>query len=282
MFTDTQKRNLVKICNAKIGSFRKFGETTETKHGPMIFQDNGSDILAVAHLDFVCGPKAKLRKDRFGQYVQTGRLDDRLGVWLLLDVLPKLGVKFDLLLTDSEESGNSTAQYFQTEKQYNWCFEFDRRKNDCVTYQYQNPDWLKALDYCDWNIGTGAFSDISYLEQLGVCCVNFGCGYQQAHTKNCFAYFSDIFSNVKRFLGFWGEYQNHRFEHIETPTIGYRASEWLDYVPYRNYQDTTDNRWGAYTLVDCVCCGDWFEPDELSTDGYCDDCFDYMLGRLFS
>ena len=44
--------------------------------------------------------------------VHSGALDDRLGAYIILDLLPKLGINVDVLLTVGEEQGRSTANFF--------------------------------------------------------------------------------------------------------------------------------------------------------------------------
>src|SRR3954465_12674834 len=79
----------------------------------------GATVLAVAHCDFVdCDSSHFFAKDGI---VWSSRLDDRLGVYTILDVLPMLGINVDVLLTDGEESCNSTARYFDVkEHDYKW------------------------------------------------------------------------------------------------------------------------------------------------------------------
>ncbi len=81
------------------------------------YKDNGSNVLAVAHLDTVAD--ADERKCRFvvteggGTVVFSRALDDRLGAYIILELLPLLGLKYDILLTVGEESGLSTAAHFE-------------------------------------------------------------------------------------------------------------------------------------------------------------------------
>ena len=101
-------RKLYNTLTAEIDCFEQFGDVKHTEHGPLIYQDNGADILAVAHLDYVkFNPSPKYRKNKI---LKTPQLDDRLGAHVILNVLPNLGVKTDILLCDSEEIGQSTCQ----------------------------------------------------------------------------------------------------------------------------------------------------------------------------
>ena len=70
---------LAGICEMKISAFSALSgaTTTTTPHGPMIFQDNDADLLAVAHMDHVLNQLPLFN----GDSIQCGQLDDRLGVW---------------------------------------------------------------------------------------------------------------------------------------------------------------------------------------------------------
>ena len=106
-----------KYLTKPINWFYRYGDVTHTPKGPLIFQDNGADILAVAHLDTVSTHKQRKRAPRFiGPKVYTPQLDDRLGVYAILHMLPKHNIRCDVLLTDGEESCASTARFFETEK----------------------------------------------------------------------------------------------------------------------------------------------------------------------
>lgn len=121
---------LEEICTLPFTTFAKLGELRREKKGGgrHIFIDRGASILAVAHLDTVVS-EMHFFTGVIGRklYIFNAQLDDRLGAYLLLHTLTKmLGPKaFDILLTEDEEAGKSTAYDFETEKQYNWMFSLD-------------------------------------------------------------------------------------------------------------------------------------------------------------
>ena len=194
-------KSLNKTCNARIEDFRVLGDVTDTKDGQLIYIDRGCDTLGVAHLDYVDFVPARLHKNR----VYCPQLDDRLGAWVLLYLLPYLDVECDILLTDSEEVGRSTAKYFEPAKEYNWMFEFDRRGTDVVMYEYDSPENRELLDDHEFEVGYGSFSDISYLGHLGITGFNFGVGYHHEHTRRCYANLIDTLTQANKFVGFWDE-----------------------------------------------------------------------------
>lgn len=200
---------LEELCRRDFDSFTEFGAHHPTpRDRGYFFHDAGHPVLGVAHLDTV------LPGDHFeagGGRVHSPALDDRLGVYILTHLLPALGVAFDLLLTDAEEVGRSTAAHFVPPRRYNWVFSFDRAGTDAVLYQYDCPDLRRRLEGAGSAVGRGSRSDISHLEHLGCKGLNLGCGYYRAHRPDCFARTDETIEMARRFAGFWRE---HRHTHL--------------------------------------------------------------------
>jgi hypothetical protein len=212
------------ICTISIDDFDVLGQRLNTKDGSFIYIYGGPDakILAVAHRDTVC--KAGFFKyDARNHRVYTPTLDDRLGCCIVLDTLRRVLPEgsYDILLTEGEETGRSTAKHFipPVDREYNWMFQFDRGGVDAVHYQYTDRDWLDALKNdktglgCD--IAAGMMSDICYLERLGVCGVNVGTAYYKYHSINAFADLREAEMMIDRFAQFFVEYYMTKFEHDE-------------------------------------------------------------------
>lgn len=214
-------------CLAPINAFYSEGVVTETKNGPLIFKDNGASILGVAHLDTV-------QKTRHFAYVHnlrggtifSGQLDDRLGAFILLDLLPWLGIKCDVLLSDEEEHCNSTAEFFKLPegKSYNWIFSFDRSGTDVVMYQYDNTDLRSKLKECDFVVGNGSYSDICEMDHLGLSGFNFGCGYYNNHSEMAYASYPEMLSMVAKFQRFYQKFSGTKMPFAPEPrTYSYRG-----------------------------------------------------------
>jgi hypothetical protein len=148
-----------------------------------------------------------------GDRVFCPSLDDRLGVYLLSELLPLLGVKFDLLLTDGEERGCSTARWFVPPRRYNWMFSFDRAGTDVVMYQYDSPANRRLLHRAGFRVGLGSYSDIADLWFLGCAGFNFGCGYHRQHKPDCFADLGETSEMVGRFVRFLRREQHRLLSH---------------------------------------------------------------------
>jgi len=309
---------------------------TNTAMGEYVYVDNGATTLAVAHLDTVADSrfervwnKATGKMDYYpmpsvhykefylnsrkkhkrlgipslytaGDCVQSIALDDRLGVWMIVDVLPELGVKCDYLFTTNEELGMSTAGHFETSKKYNWIFEFDRRGFDPVLYGYDTPQLRQLLFTFGYKVTHGSFSDISELEHLGCKAINFGVGYDWEHTARCSASIPSVLHQAKKFFQFWAAMKDTRLTHTPRPPMRYtwtgstkvtkadegewkwtgRDDEGLNWAYLKNYgdlDDPYDNAKTAFDLgeVDCELCGDMATHIiHLDADyAVCDHCY---------
>lgn len=210
--------------------------------GRFKFTNNGSNVLAVAHVDSVtCGLK---RFKKRGRKVYSTSLDDRLGVHVILDILPTMGINVDVLLTDDEEIGQSTAQEFMPDKQYNWMFQFDRRGTDCVHYEY---DVMAPHIRNYFTLGRGSFSDICWLDHLGCGGMNVGTGYYNEHSRASYANLDETYAQVLRFGLFYEALKDQRIEHIPyiapPPKKRHKAKvgAWNDFGALNQYDDADDD-----------------------------------------
>lgn len=191
-------------CLDPESAFHTLGVTTRTPYGPYTFIDRGGDTLAIAHLDFVAGAKHFSPCIIGGELnIFNSRLDDRLGAYVILDVLPKLGVNSDILLTTGEESGKSTGAFFETEKKYNWMYQFDRKGTDVVMYHYETKKLEKALKEIGFVVANGSFSDIAMMSHMGIKGFNFGVGYYEAHSDRSYMIWPDTMEMIKKFVRFY-------------------------------------------------------------------------------
>jgi len=190
--------------------------------------------------------------------IYSPQLDDRLGVYTILDLMPSLGVKMDALLTDDEEIGRSTASLFATDKQYNWIVEFDRRGTGAVMYEYDFP----CHDYFD--IERGTFSDICELEHLGCQGINIGVAYHKEHTTRCHMVLEDYAEQMVRFQTMWTDLHKTKMEH---EPLCYDNGGW--------YDDKHD--YGVEFCDNCNQAKYTYELVEIDQSVVCEDCYDEML-----
>jgi M42 glutamyl aminopeptidase len=244
---------LARICSMDERDFAaEYGMTVVAVDQPApddfyAYRDNGSGILAVAHLDTVSDPGSRAATfidTAAGPVVYSRALDDRLGAYIILDLLPKLGVDMDILLTVGEETGQSTAAFFEPDKEFDWMIEFDRGGTDVVMYQYEDACTIARVEETGAIVGDGIFSDICYLEHLGVKGFNWGVGYRDYHTARSHAYIDDTLRMVGYFLDFYAMNVDRVMPHVHQPQPP--LDEWWTHFGYRTEpsDDTLAAEWG--------------------------------------
>lgn len=228
------------------------------------FRDNGARVLAVAHLDTVVSPHqrtARFAETPCGPAVVSGALDDRLGAYIILELLPRLGITYDTLLTTGEEYGCSTARSFQPDKDYDWMIEFDRGGTDVVMYQYDDAVIRKAVRASGAVVGEGIFSDIGFLEHLGIKGMNWGVGYRDYHSVRGHAYLNETFSMVELYRRFARQNEGKAMPHASSRYCSsFLSDDDLDF-------DLDCDTCGTMSAVDgrtliCVTCGTCRECSE--------------------
>lgn len=246
------RRKLLQRLVAPINSFKALGDVVETQDGPLIHIDRGSNVLAVAHLDWVAWEDDPWFSKK-GRIINAGQLDDRLGVWTILDVLPALGINCDVLLTDSEEIGRSTATDFLPTKDYNWMFQFDRRGGDVVLYDYESESNVALLESYGFEVGAGSFSDICWLNHMGITGFNIGTGYQREHSKDSYADLRQLMTNVGKFRTFYNDMKDIR---LPAPPVRERVSIAVPGWDWRDMDRPGEEEYLSNTIatMDCPYC----------------------------
>lgn len=257
---------LKRICFARIKDFKGFGKVTNTKDGLYIHKDNNSKILGVAHLDTVLSTRHfYVNKIGNDEMILNAQLDDRLGVYVLTSLLPSLGLNFDVLLTEGEETGRSTSQYFESDK-YNWIFSFDRHGDDVVLYQYSDENWESVIKSSGFKIGIGSFSDIAFMDSLGVMGLNIGTGYEGEHSKMSYASTRILKKQVHRFIDFY-----HKNKDIKYPYELASSKQAYYHYSYRGSQYW--NSWGEYDNLYCYLCAKHTGTNQITDDIWlCNSC----------
>lgn len=290
--------NLNKACTMKDDQFftppfSDGGQVFTVQGMRHLFIDNGAKVLAIAHVDTVLGPaRIGMIEEVSPTIGVSAAFDDRLGVYTIIDFLPEiLGENaFDILLTEGEESGMSTASDFTVPegKEYNWIFQFDRRGTTVVMYQYHNDELEKLLESYSFKVAFGSFSDIGSLEHLGVKGFNFGVGYHDEHNYHCYVIWDEYFSMVGKFVNFYQHMKNTKLIHTPEPkrnstTRGhYNYYDSYDDWKYRNgkWQTTSiepyhkGNGQGVKVILNGVAA--WFNMDDNVYEIECAMCREYV------
>jgi len=234
------------------------------KHG---YLDNDSNILAVCHVDTVQSSQFfKIKKE----LILSPRLDDRLGIYTSLFHLPKMGIKLDILLTDNEEIGQTTASNFVPKKDYHWIVGFDRKGTGVVLYNYDSVNWKNAIsDF--FAIQQGTYSDISELEDLKISAVNVGIGYHNEHSKDAYMVKKEFLYQIECFEKFYKKYKNTVFPHV--PSVGFgKWTKWTnnDSIPYDSYWKDAHT---SEDIVICPHCGQETDYENLQGNNIiCENC----------
>jgi hypothetical protein len=204
----------------------------------------------VAHLDTVGSERACrfVVTEGAGTVVFSQALDDRLGAYIILEMLPKLGLDYDILLTVGEESGQSTAAYFDPPrgKDYDWMIEFDRGGTDVVMYQYDDAEVRQLVKDSGARVGDGSFSDISYLGHLEIKGFNWGVGYQDYHGPRAHAFLDDTFTMVAKYLTFAEQNDGVFMPHYATEGEDAPYS-WAAAWGREDWDDLNNERWDEYS-----------------------------------
>lgn len=238
-----------------------------------LFVDRGSDILFVAHLDTVEPP----RYDGWtGSRLLGAGFDDRLGCKIAYNLGEELGC--DVLLTDLEEQGESTAQH-HTLKGYNWICEFDRAGDDVVTYGMENEQWLAVLKKY-WDVNPGLFSDISFMN-TDCCAMNLGIGYQHAHSKNSYYDVDVVNSQILLFRHFFKKQCKNKYiaDESKRESVQYNwAGSGFD-LGFSSSSNLYNGTPGYEDEDQCCCiCGNY--ADEMIYElPLCESCIDRMVNK---
>lgn len=278
------------VCLASIGSFYDLGLVDGPRGRECVYIQRGGSLLAVGHLD-TFGLQNHFGRIKLGDglTVFSPSLDDRLGVYALLHLLPSLlgsDSVYDLLLTTGEESGLSSASSFSVPAgiAYNWVFELDRRGRDAVTYGIDTKKFRKCLGSSGWSLGLGSYSDIAELGGLGVCAVNFGIAYEAEHTKLCRVNIEAFKVQVSKIARFIKLYSARRFDYVggSGGRSSYKSYGWAKDSSYWSRWSGRQSNYGTKaTLVPdgCFYCNGDLKSDIEIDEGVCLSCLEWERSR---
>ena len=276
----TSKFSFSEFCNIASRSesdFESFGTTVKLgkdEGKTYTYKDNNSLVLGVAHLDTVQGgSNSSIIKVKSERVLMSPRLDDRLGVYIITRLLPALGITCDWLLTTGEEIGCSSAEHFRADKSYNWAFSFDRAGTDVVLYQHDHKALRKVLRKNGFVVGNGSFSDLSFLD-IGCSGINFGCGYENAHSRDAYAILSDTFRMTDLFSRFWSRFNGKRlpYDPRARAETSFRRS-WSDYAVTWQPSRSNNGYWQhngreGYCATERAYL-DWYKQEDMEQCDYC-------------
>lgn len=186
-FTDCIETDINKIFK----DFKKcvYNINDQKRHFIFIPPKNAAlkTCIVVAHLDTVHTPHIDKYDKNLGIYHGAG-FDCRSGFFACMK-LYKSCENVGVLLTDYEEIGESTAFYAsEVIGQYNIALllELDKAGNGYTFYDFYNSSLCNLLSKLGVVETQGSYSDVCQLDFIGICGVNLGVGYSQAHSKNSY------------------------------------------------------------------------------------------------
>lgn len=219
-YLQASKRDIVLRLNAAPADAMRF----ETTGYVVKITDIDNQPLGVAHLDTV---KQWKYSPVFGTRIYNPALDDRLGVFTLMYYLPKYyGIRMNILLTDDEEIGKSTAKNFVNDfvltlyQRFPYIVEFDRHgTNHVALYQYADNYWSKYVKDAMRveAVVPGLVSDISYMGALGTKAMNVAIGYYDEHGDQCYADLIEYYEQIRKFAAFYDTSKGYKFAHAYRP-----------------------------------------------------------------
>lgn len=227
----------------------------------MVRKDKVAKILSVGHIDTVINhedgrfviEEAESSSGSAVHILHSPHNDDRQGIATMMEMFDRHDIVSDLLICDEEETGNTTSREYvswrsevTTEedkdhvptdvrtKEYNWLCEFDRRGTDVATYSYGTGTSEATTTFIDalekhWgknNTSNGSFTDICSLTSLGCKAFNVGVAYQNAHGKNGYFVVEQYAWAFIKFIDFYNEFSERKFEHTPPPPTAYNKSKY--------------------------------------------------------
>lgn len=218
------------------GSIKKVFQPMNTDKRHMWFiSEKPAKHLLVAHLDAVTDldNKTYIKKD----VLMNKGLDDRLGLYTCLYLQAKYQC-FDILLTDNEETGQSTAQHFSC-PDYNFIIEFDKAGiEEFVMYDTSDDLGEAIIESTGYIEGFGSYSDIADIS-TDTASVNWCICYREYHTKNSHVLISEYMQSISDFELFFSENKDNRFYKNEDDWNDYHETELEEYwnsYGYNAYQ----------------------------------------------
>lgn len=215
--------------------------------------------------------------------------DDRLGCWLIQQLLKDGRQDFIFTLFDQEEVGGVGSSAFVKHKDFEIlkekasCFiGLDRKGyNEMASYGFESEEFVEILENIEgWNTDFGSFTDIATLaEEASISCVNFSVGYYNEHGANEYIRPNDckntlqVIRNLPKIL--WTK----QFECDSSPYgYGYgRGYGWNDNYNYSSYKydDDYDIRNHKYDEDNtCDCCGEFLYSPSEQAMGVCRQCLE--------
>lgn len=303
------QKDILKVLKNNLKNIYKKENFITNEKQTFLYYEGTSPVLLVAHMDTVYDTEIKnysaygIKNNKINSiarpymniyYDSTNHImwspdglgaDDRLGIWIIINIL-RDGYRPHILFTTDEEIGAFGAddfveEYFKNEQLQNsfnklkYMIELDRRgEKDCVFYDTNNMDFEKYVESFGWKKAIGSFSDINVLStNIDIASVNLSVGYYSEHslTEHC-----DLLQATKNLTiiesMIYDSYKNE---------VQYFKSNYIakNYGIYNNYNYINYSNNNSSKGMVCDCCGlpaDELVYNTLYNGWLCDNCYEYF------
>jgi hypothetical protein len=214
-------------------------------------------VLLVSHLDTVTRLSEENELLHYKGTLLARGLDNRLGMYTCMDLINKddSGM-YDLLLTDHEECGASTAQYFNCpDYHYDLIVEFDRMGVDqFVQYGHGCKELVKDIEAQTTCVKkSGSYSDIRDID-TDTASVNWGVAFRNYHADNSHVIWDEYLNNIEQYQIFIEWARSNNKSYFTDPAPVYKSTKnysgnyysssnndyWDSYYNDYNYDDIQD------------------------------------------
>lgn len=188
----------------------EYGKENVIKTKDYIIAKGNNPIGLVAHLDTVFENPPKEREIFYDSKKQVMwseaglGADDRLGVFLILEIIKK-GYRPTIIFTTKEENGGIGAsilvsKYEKPIADMKYLIQLDRRgKDDCVFYNCINEEFIEYVESFGFKEEAGLFSDISVIcPQWHIAGVNLSIGYHNEHSYIETAHLKEAYATLEK------------------------------------------------------------------------------------
>ncbi len=220
----------------------------QIKRERYVYVDNGAPLLLVAHIDTVQPPRLDSANRGAG-------FDDRLGVYLGHTLATERPDLFDLLLTDYEECGRSTAEFFEPTHAYRLVVGLDREGEDYVDYGLASDELRDALARAGFIRGVGSYSDVCSMGHVRCNKFNVGLGIAGSHSAHS-TFDQGVFERqTRRLMAFVDRHRDTTWpEVVEVDEWG-PWGLWDERLAWMEEEDMLMSD-ATMELVECLGCGD--------------------------
>lgn len=230
-----------------------------TNDGVLYYVTSGSPVLGVAYIGADDEEEAFFSWNEKTGQVWGSSLQRRMGLHILTQELPSVGIAPDILIVGDNSDGVPNTDGYFGAQEYKWMFSFDLQRSGASMYQYHDDSLVaKLLKYGFVYRKDEEYAAIDDLWFLGFVGFNFGNGII-GEGKFSPGLLRITERQVKRFVGFYRAM--HDVALAFDVSAGFDEQAWSEHYgpsdPY-DFTKVSDD------LDSCDLCGGLFPIGELA------------------